>query len=127
MDRPTVELLLPETKAKVTLYQFVSNGQFKEIQAMFVSGVNVDLSSAGDEDKNVLAEGMKSVPASIAFDQQKLLAKFLIKQINLEDGTPVENMEQFVYDLSIADGQVLDEKINEIQESSNLSMKAKKK
>src|SRR5882672_3016462 len=112
MERPTLELLLPQSKAKVVLYKYLSNGQFNDIQKSLLSNVKINMSDLSDDDaKNaeVLKKSMNDIPANLAFNQGELLQKFIIKEIYNEDGTIVltESIVQFVYDLPISDGQLL--------------------
>jgi len=132
MEKPTIEITLPKSKAKVVLYQYLSHGQFSELQRSLLSNVSVDVSKlTNDENKNkeVINDAMKSIPATVSFDEYELLQRFLIKEILLEDGTviPGEKSNKFVYDLPIADGQFLQGKLEKIQEESSLSVEDKKK
>jgi len=132
MERPTLELLLPQSKAKVVLYKYLSNGQFNDIQKSLLSNVKINMSDLSDDDaKNaeVLKKSMNDIPANLAFNQGELLQKFIIKEIYNEDGTIVltESIVQFVYDLPISDGQLLQAELTRIEKESNLSAQAKKK
>lgn len=130
MDRPTIDLLLPESKATVTLYQYVSHGQYKELQRQLIKGTKIDLSKLGDDkEKNaeILKDAVKDIDTEIALDQEMLLQKYLIKEVHLEDGAIVPDPILFVFNLTIADGNVLQAKLSEIEESSNLSAQGKKK
>lgn len=134
MERPTIELVLPESKAKVVLFKYLSNGQFNDIQKALLTNVKINVSELGDDEgKNseILKESMKDISAETMFSQGDFLQKFLIKEVVFEDGTILTQegagLSEFVYNLTISDGQLLNGELSRIEKESNLSAQAKKK
>ena len=120
MERPIIELTLPECQARVILYQFLVNGEYREIQRSLLKDVKIDT-------KNPEQVEIGELSGQFALDQQDLTLSFLIKEIFTQDGTKVEDTKAFVYTLSVDDASILYEKINELSEASKLTKEAKKK
>lgn len=121
MERQTINLILPESKAKVILYTYISNGQFRQIQKELFKDIKAPSDPA--EIKKVLA----NMSASRGFDQQDIALRFLIKEAFYKDGKKVENIDEFLFDLRVTDGNILYDKVREALEESNLKPELKKK
>lgn len=120
MERPTIEVVLPESKAKVVMFTFLRNGDFRKIQRRLFEGVTIDLKSGSEPELNKLQ-------GSTALDHQEMVLSLLISEAFLQDGSRVDSLDQFVYDLSIEDANILYAKADELSNSSKLSAEAKKK
>lgn len=126
MDKPTIELILPDSTAKVVLYQYISSGQFKELQKVFMKNIKLDMSKETDSE-DFVKESMKDIPAEIMLDQEEILHNFLIKEVFDKEGNAIQDIKGFVFDLTINDGQVLSNKLLEIEKNSNHTEISKKK
>ena len=115
--RETITLTLPESKAKVTLYAYLTGGDFRAVQNKLLSTTDITLEDA---------ENLKSIPGSAIMDADDFMVKLLIKEITNEAGV-VANLDEYVYNLSIADSNVLFDKARGISNASSLSPDAKKK
>lgn len=124
MERPTTSLLLPDSQATIHLYTHLVSGDYRGIQSKLLERIKIKLDDA-DMDEEGLKK--KEIGADIAIQDQDITAQFLIKAISLQDGTNVNNIPDFVYNLSIEDGNILFDKVKEISHTSRLSDKDKKK
>jgi hypothetical protein len=126
MERKTIEVILPESGAKVLLFAYLVNGDYKLIQKKLSSTVKMRL---GDDGKPLPGEAdkMREIPMSLMLEEAEATQRVLVKEIVLSDGSPVMNVDEFIYNLSIADAKILDEKTDEISKASTLSSDAKKK
>lgn len=121
MERPTTELILPVSKAKVVLFTYLTNGEYKNLQRELFKSIQIDPNVPMEEQK------VEKLSATLALDQTEFATKYLVKEIFNEDGTKVENVDDFIFNLRIEDGNVLSDKVRELDDSSRLSEKAKKK
>lgn len=119
-ERETTETILPESKARVELYTYITHGQYKLLQKVLLKGMKID-PNAGENQK------VQNISADTWFDQKDMAAEFLVKSIHQEDESLVDNIKQFIFDLSIVDGEFLDNKVEEIDNQSNLAAESKKK
>lgn len=131
MDRLTIELVLPESGAKIILYQHLTGGQYRDIQKGLFKDIKVNVSNVkGDKEeagKAISKELLKEIPASLLFEQSELTLLFLIKEIFDKDNLKVEDVKSFVYNLSQKDSDTLYNKVDELEASSTLSEEVKKK
>ena len=120
--RPTEDLTLPDCKAKVVMYQFLTGGQLRDIQKVFANEIGFDPIKGKSQEIKTLVKG------SVLLDAQDKALMLCVKSITLENGTPVENISNFIYELSPADSDFLYERANAlIGEKSALDPEAKKK
>ena len=120
--RPTEDLTLPECKAKVVMYQFLTGGQLRDIQKIFANEIGFDPIKGKSQELTTLVKG------SVLLDAQEKALLLSVKSINLEDGTVVDNISDFIYQLSPADSNLLYERANAlIGEKSALDPESKKK
>ena len=131
MERPTIELLLPISGARVVLYQYMTTGQFRDLQKALVKDVQFDLSKLDpnekDQEKTAKSVEIKSISPVIGYEQEEMVLKFLVKEIIAKEGNTITDITAFVYDLPRSDGDLLYKKINELENQSSLSEEAKKK
>ena len=131
MERPTIELLLPISGARVVLYQYMTTGQFRDLQKALVKDVQFDLSKLDpnekDQEKTAKSVEIKSISPVIGYEQEEMVLKFLVKEIIAKEGNTITDITAFVYDLPRSDGDLLYKKINELENKSSLSEEAKKK
>lgn len=120
MDRPTIEIILPESKSKVSMYTYLTSGQYREIQKSLLKEVKVDPNKGQDQK-------IGEISADVVFEQQDAICKFLIKEISDNEGKKIDDIGAFIYDLSIKDGNTLYAKVNEIDSNSRLGAEGKKK
>lgn len=119
MERETTEIILPRSGAKVVLYNWLSNGQYTEIQKKTLEAVKMNFTDL----ENPKIEEFSS---QFAIDANAMTIQFLIKEVFLKTGEKVEDVAKFVYDISKSDGDVLREKVQELSQSSTLSDEQKK-
>lgn len=121
-ERPITEIKLPDCEATVYAYSFMRHGDFRQIRRALLESIKVHV-----EKDELVAD---NVDATISYDQQDLVAKFLVKEIVTKEGIKIdtpETMVGFIYDISIRDGEYLTNKLNDIYKESQLSQEAKKK
>ena len=116
--RETKTIELPESRAEVTMFTYLRNGDFRAIQKMIAGSIKVDVNG---EPK------MQDVSGAIGLEQQDFVLKLIIKEIKDAQGNIITNVDEFLYDLSIADGTLLYDQADLVSQSSNLSKDAKKK
>jgi len=118
-NRPTVEVLLPISKAKVELYASLRHGDFIKLKKLLASAMIVEAkkpeADAVDQKMDVQIKGVNT---DVAFDEEDMLVQVLTKAIYLEDGTQVSDIRSFVYNLEIEDGQILYAKAKEIGDTT---------
>lgn len=129
MDRQTIEITLPDSQARVTLYAFFTHGDFRAIQRKLFAEVKVDLSGVSKDvsGEDLVRDNLKNIPGSIALDEEELTTKLLVKAVTDKEGQPVTNLDEFLYNMSIADGNFLQAEVGKISSKSTLSDEAKKK
>lgn len=121
-DRPTEELKLTESGAVVTLYSTVTTGDYRKIQRAVMEGMKVRYNT-----KDPTNPDIQDISGSVTMDQEEVVLSCLLVKIVKEDGTEVENIKEFIYNLPVPDGTALYEKVNELSANSSLSKEAKKK
>lgn len=124
MERTQVEIVLPDSKARVVLFSNLTNGQFRELQRMILHKTVVKLSDGEDAVKSMMDSG---VSGDLFIEQQDYLVRSLINEIYDDGGTKIDNVEAFIYELSIKDGQELYNKVSELTTDSTLDKETKKK
>lgn len=123
-ERSTIEVILPDSKDKVILYSFLTNGDFRAIQKILLS----DVVMGSDELNENAGKSLKlKLTGSKALDYQEKALRYLVKSVTLADGTDVTDIDAYLYYLTIDDGNFLYTKANELTAVSKLSDDAKKK
>ena len=117
--RQTIDLVLPESEAKVVLYDKFTHGDSIRVQKLILEHVKLDPAKG---EKHEIGE----IPGGVAIEMNELSIKLLIKEATLE-GVLVTDIDQFIYDLSQEHGSLLTEKVSEISSSSQLTPEIKKK
>ena len=117
MERQTIELILPESNAKVILYEFLTGGDFRAIQKKLLESTSINI-------KDVKAP--KDISGAAIMEADDFTARLAVKSITDSD-KPISDIETFMYNLSIKDSSVLFEQVRKISTASNLSIAAKKK
>lgn len=136
--RTTIEIVLKECNATVVFYSCLVNGELKEIDKHMAKYLNMNFDMSADltpeERKKIaeasIAEQLKNIPSTIGFEEAELHAKFLTKEIRTAEGETLSTPEaiaSFVYDLSAADAEIYDKKVEEIAKGSKHSEESKKK
>lgn len=123
MDRSTLTITLPKSKATVCLYEYLTNGDFRQIQSKMLESVKINIKEAQDNPQNTMSE----IPANIAIVNQDTVTKLLIKSITDAEGNVVTDLDQFIYNLTIEDGRELYRVTEEISQKSQLDETSKKK
>lgn len=123
MDRSTVTITLPKSKAIVCLYEYLTNGDFRQIQSKMLESVKINIKEAQDNPQNTISE----IPANVAIVNQDTVVKLLIKNITDAEGNVVTDPDQFIYNLTIEDGRELYRVTEEISQKSQLDETSKKK
>lgn len=125
MDRQTEELLLPNCGAKVVLYSYLTHGDFKQIQRKISQGVKYHVNPNAEEEKDRIQ--VDEIDAQAAFDTNDFKSSLLIKEILDSEGKKVTNQDDFIYNLSLSDGKLLEQTIDEIYQRSELTEEQVKK
>lgn len=120
MERKTIEVILPDSKAKVYLYEQFTHGDYMQIQRKIVEGMKIDPNKA--EGQNI-----SEIDAAVAIDMNQMALKLLVKQIILEEGEVVNDTDSFIYNCTVKDGALLTEKATAAYQGSQLSSDSKKK
>ena len=123
MERPTKDIILPDSHAKITLYESLVSGDFKKLQRKILENVKIDLNS---ENVDIPSE-LKDIPATVALDNQEFTLKLLVKQVSDAEGNIISDLETFLYNLSIPDSNYLEAQITEVSKASQLTPEDKKK
>lgn len=119
MERTTIEITLPDSQAVVTMYENLTSGEYRKMQSIFLSKMQMNVQDAG-------ADLNSKVDASVSLEMQDFTLKCLIKSVVL-DGDAIEDIDKFLYDLSIDDGNTLYNKADELTNKSTLNKEQKKK
>jgi hypothetical protein len=122
-QRQTIEVVLPECKAVVTLYKYLRNGDFRLLQKEMANSVKFKVQIA-EEGKEPEA---KEIPGSLIFEDEDRALELLTKEIKLADGTPVTDIKDFYYNLTRTDGEFIYTKANELTKASSLTAETRKK
>lgn len=124
MERKTIELILPESKARVTLYELLVSGDFRAIQSKILESVDIDFKGINKKEDLKMPT---NIPASAIIDSENFTVRLCIKSVVNFDNTIPSDINEFVYNLSSEDNNILFEKVREISNASKLSSEAKKK
>lgn len=119
-DRPTVELVLPDSGAKFVLYSYLRHGDSRKLLAAITDEVEV---STDTENKDVK---VGKIMGSVAIKQEDYALELMTKEAFDKDGNKIENISDFIYNLTQKDGDTLIKKVNELTTNSALSDKQKK-
>lgn len=119
MERPTVDITLPESGATVTLYEYLTNGENRALKRIALSGTKFKIID-GKPDKE------QFVDTSFTIDMEDQALKFLIRSVLL-NGQVVTDTTAFVNNLTAKDADLLYEKINAVTTASVLKDEDKKK
>lgn len=121
MDRPTTEIKLQDCEATITLYSFLTGGDFRKLQKTILEGTKIKLNQ--DIENLDLGE----VSGSMALESQDITLKLLLKGITTKDGLAVENTEDFIYNLTMKDSAQLYAESKRLTDASTLPEVDKKK
>ena len=124
-NRNTVPLLLPDCQATVYLYEFMVSGDFRRLQRKMLDSVKMKMNVKNNDPKQL--PEINEVPGSIMMDDDEEAVKIMVERIVTVEGTTVGNKDDYIYNLSVADGDLLFEKVKEITNASRLTPAAKKK
>lgn len=116
-ERQTIELVLPKSGARVILFAYLRNGDFRQIQRKIADQIKIDPANPSKPD----------IKASLAYDEQEFGLELLTKEVFNKAGEKIENTKDFYYDLDMSDGEILYAKINEITQGSTLDDESRKK
>lgn len=120
-NRPTTEIVLPDSQAKFNLYTYLRHGDSRKLLAKITDSVEV---STNSEDKKVK---VGKIMGSVAVEQEDYALELMTKEAFDKDGKKVEDITEFIYNLTQRDGDILIKKVNELTNSSTLNEESKKK
>lgn len=133
--RLTTEITLPASGARVVLYNTLVSGDYKIIQREVAKLMKIDMSAipeglseeeAQKDRDSRYKEAMKNISGEVVILQDELVAKLSIKEAFYKDGSKVEDIAAFLYNLPIPDGKLIDEEIKKIDDNSVHSEEQKK-
>lgn len=124
MDRATLEITLPNCKARLVVYERLTNWQFRQLTKASIGDYAVDVDMKTRK-MNELTNMQFKVATEL--DLQDMAVEFLLKEAYLSDGSKVENLVEFYHDIDPEDGQYFIEEVNKITGKSQLSAEDKKK
>lgn len=122
-ERPTVEIVLPYSKAKVMLFEYLRNGDFRLIQRRLADTIKFKIEKPVEGEKPKVPE----FSGGAAVLEQDYTLELLTQKILGKDGVEVKDVAGFYYNIRKEDGEVLYAKVNELTEGSYLSEERKKK
>lgn len=117
--RPTQEITLPLSGAKVTLYEYLTNGQNRIIKKIAMSAIKIKVEKGKDPD-------IQQMDTSFKIDMEDQALRFLVKEI-FHSGVIVADVAGFIDNLRAKDADFLYAKINELTDNSDLLEDSKKK
>lgn len=120
-QRPTIEIVLPITQAKVILYQYLRVKDNREIKKTILGATKIEL------DENGKPKEGQEFSGSLGIELQALTYELIVKEAYTKDGTKIESIKEFIEELPESDGDVLFAKADELTKKSELSKEAKKK
>lgn len=138
MDRPTKEIILPKSGAKVTLFSYLVNGDYEKMEELAAGFIKLDFAEINkaetDEEKDKLRKEqvrrlMQDNEFQIRKSGEKLILRLSIKSIELKDGEtwePVADIEAFLYNLQRPDYLLIEEEVNKIDADSTMTEEQKK-
>lgn len=118
MDRSTIELVLPQSGAKVVMYEYMTTGDKRKIKRLALGATSVNVSGGETQ--------MGTITGEVLADIEDVALKALIKQITTKDGTDVTDITTFIEELPSQDGDILYEKADEANRQSQVSLTEKK-
>ena len=118
MEKTTHEIILPDSQAKVVFYDFLSTGDVRKIRRAIAETMLINVKD-GDA---IVAP----ISGGVGMAQEDIVLECVIKEI-IYEGAVVSDVKQFIYDLSIKDGDLIYSEANRISTDSELSKEAKKK
>lgn len=130
MERPTTEIILPETKARVIFYCYLNTFGAREIKKMLLSTIEIDLKDVkvdGSGKADLESMNLSALSGSLAIDMQNEALKHLVKEVITSDGQTVSDPIAFINDLPEEDGDVVFDKVDQLSKKSRLSETDKKK
>lgn len=125
MDRPTDELVLPNSQAKLVFYQKLQLFESRQVQKKLLEYMKIKVTDDAEEMEKAIKD--LTLPASAMLELQEVALGFLLKEIYAQDGTKVTNHREFLNGLDETDADALFAKIDQLTNKSNLSPEAKKK
>lgn len=121
-QRPTIMITLPRTKAKVTLYEYLTVRDNREIKKTLLKDMQIEVDSEGKQKQET-----HSFSGALGVDMQAETYAHLVKEIVTESGEVVSDIRAFIDDLPSEDGDVLFAEADRLTDDSNLSPERKKK
>lgn len=119
MERTTKEITLPESKAIVVLYSFLTGGDKRAIKKKMFGAMTMTFE--GEKTK------VNDMTGDVIIDQEEFALSLLIISIKEANETPVTDIKTFIYNLSEKDSDFLYDTVNEVTKDSSLSAEDKKK
>lgn len=120
MQRPTITITLPKSKSVVTIYEFLTTKENRDIQKRVLSSMKVSFDAANDAK-------IQDLSADATFELQEIALGYLIVSIIDESGVVATDIRAYVGELPASDGDVLYAKLNEVTTKSSLDSEGKKK
>lgn len=119
-NRPTTEVVLPNSKIKVVLYNKLTYAQHRQLRRIALDAMKFKL------DIETQKPDVEDISASFQMDAEDKALSFLVKSASSQEGQEIEP-SQLVDLIDETDGDLLYAKINELTGSSSLSEEDKKK
>jgi hypothetical protein len=119
MERPTKEITLPASKARIVLYTYFTIGDRRKISRATLSGMQMTLDPSNPQTN-------QTISGESIIDAEEIAFSCIIKEA-WSNGEKVENLAEFIENLPDADGIILKDQVNELDKASGLSADQKKK
>lgn len=118
MEKTTHELKLPDSGAVVVFYDHLTIGDVRKIRRAVADTMRIKVSGQDAE--------IEPISGSIGMEQEELVLECCVKEI-MNNGQLVTDIKDFIYNLSVADGDLVYAEVNRISTSAELNPDAKKK
>lgn len=119
-SRPTVDVVLPGSKIKVTIYTFLTAREDREIQKVAAAGMHLQ------SDPKLQSSQVHEITGLSIMDMEDLACKFLLKEAKKEDGTDIA-VDTLMDAIDREDGVFLYKTINTYMGLSRHTEDSKKK
>ena len=120
MQRPTITITLPKSKSVVTIYEFLTTKENRDIQKRVLASMKVTFDAASEAK-------IQDLSADATFELQELALSYLIVSIVDAEGVTAPDVKAYVDELPASDGDILYAKLNEVTTKSSLDAEGKKK
>lgn len=121
-QRPTVEIVLPDSKATFILFSYLRHGDNRKLIRKITDSINITPDMV--EGKNATVD---KISGGIVVDQEDYALELMTKDIKDQAGNSIVDKIDFIYNLTKRDGKILIDKVNELTNASSLSEEDKKK